>query len=217
MAVAGAGAGRMIPGMVADLRALWARLKPRLALLLLILTVMWVLEAVDTLVLGQRLNALGIMPRDTDALPGILWAPLLHAGFAHLLANSVPFALLGGILLARSVREFLIVTVLGMLLGGLGVWLIGAPNSIHFGASGLVFAYFGYLLFRGIFERSLPSIFIATVVAAGYGSMLLGVLPGQRGISWEGHLFGFLAGVLAARLLSPRPPAARFLQPLDRS
>lgn len=190
--------------MAESLSDLWRHLKPRLALLLGILGVMWLLEIIDTLFLGQSLNGLGIRPRNLAALSGILWAPFLHAGFTHLIANTLPFAVLGGIILARGVRDFIGVSLFVMLISGFGVWLLGAGNSLHFGASGVVFGYFGYLLFRGIFERSLPSIFIAVVVAAGYGSILFGVLPGQRGVSWEGHLFGFLSGALAARLFVTR-------------
>ncbi len=190
--------------MIESLSDLWRHLKPRLALLLGIVGLMWLLEIVDTLFLGQRLNSLGIRPRDMASLPSVLLAPFLHAGFTHLIANTVPFAVLGGIILARSVGDFVGdfvgVSLVVLLVSGLGIWQIGGANTIHFGASAMVFGYFGYLLFRGIFERSLPSIFIAVAVAAAYGSILLGVLPGQRGVSWEGHLFGFLGGVLAAWL-----------------
>lgn len=186
--------------MAESLSDLWRHLKPRLALLLGIVGLMWLLEFVDTLFLGQRLNSLGIHPRDLAGLPNILLAPFLHAGFTHLIANTVPFAVLGGIILARSVGEFVGVSLVILTVSGLGIWQIGGSNTVHFGASGMVFGYFGYLLFRGIFERSLPSIFIAVVVAAAYGSILFGVLPGQRGVSWEGHLFGFLGGALAAWL-----------------
>ncbi|HQV28507.1 MAG TPA: rhomboid family intramembrane serine protease [Thermoflexales bacterium] len=186
--------------MAESLSDLWRHLKPRLALLLGIVGLMWLLEIVDTLFLGQRLNSLGIHPRDLASLPNVLLAPFLHAGFTHLIANSVPFAVLGGIILARSVGEFVGVSLVILTVSGLGIWQIGGSNTVHFGASGMVFGYFGYLLFRGIFERSLPSIFIAVVVAAAYGSILFGVLPGQRGVSWEGHLFGFLGGALAAWL-----------------
>jgi membrane associated rhomboid family serine protease len=186
--------------MAESLSDLWRRLKPRLALLLGIVGLMWLLEIVDTLVLGQRLNSLGIRPRDLASLPGIAFAPFLHAGFTHLIANTVPFALLGGIILAQSIGDFVVVSLIVMVVSGLGIWQIGGANTLHFGASAMVFGYFGYLLFRGIFERSLPAIFIAVAVAATYGSILLGVLPGQRGVSWEGHLFGFLGGALAAWL-----------------
>jgi len=186
--------------MAESLSDLWRHLKPRLALLLGIVGLMWLLEIVDTLFLGQRLNSLGIRPRDVASLPGIFLSPFLHAGFTHLIANTVPFAVLGGIILARSVSEFVSVSLVVLIVSGLGIWQIGGSNTVHFGASGMVFGFFGYLLFRGIFERSLPSIFISVAVAAAYGSIVLGVLPGQRGVSWEGHLFGFLSGLLAAWL-----------------
>ena len=190
----------MIEHMAESLSDLWRHLKPRLALLLGIVGLMWLLEIIDTLFLGQRLNSLGIHPRDLASLPNIFLAPFLHSGFAHLIANTVPFAVLGGIILARSVGEFVGVSLIVLVVSGLGVWQIGGANTVHFGASGMVFGYLGYLLFRGIFERSVPSIFVAVVVAVAYGSILVGVLPIQRGVSWEGHLFGFLGGLLAAWL-----------------
>ena len=102
----------------------------------------------------------------------------------------------------RRLLDFLLVTVLAILIGGLGVWLIGASNSIHIGASGLVFGYLGYLLARGYFERSFWSMALALVAGLLYGGVLFSVLPGQRGISWEGHLFGLIGGIVAARLLT---------------
>lgn len=191
-------------GMADALRDLRQRLRSRLILLFGLLAAMWLIELVNALFFGHRLIALGIHPRDPSALPGILLAPFLHAGFAHLLANTAPLAVLGGVILARSVRAFIGVSLIVALVGGLAVWLLGAGNSIHIGASGIVFGYFGYLLVRGITERSLSSIVIALVVGISYGSLLLGLLPGQRGVSWEGHLFGFLAGALAARVFADK-------------
>lgn len=168
------------------------------------LGVLWALELVDVLLLGESLDLFGIRPRNVDALSGILAAPFLHGGLAHLLANTIPLAVLGWLVLLRALKTFVIVTVLVTVIGGLAVWLFAAPNTIHIGASGLIFGYLGYLLLRGWFERSFTSILIAIVVAVVYGGALWGVLPGQRGVSWEGHLFGFLAGALSARLLAPR-------------
>jgi membrane associated rhomboid family serine protease len=171
----------------------------------------WCVELVDRVAYGGSLERFGIHPRDVPGLWGILTAPLLHVGWVHLVANTGPFVVLGWLVMLRKISDFLVVTVLAILIGGLGVWLFGAPNSIHVGASGLIFGYLGYLLARGYFERSLWAVGLGVAAGVLYGGVLWGVLPGQRGISWEGHLFGFVGGVAAARLLvsarSPTLPA----------
>jgi membrane associated rhomboid family serine protease len=146
----------------------------------------------------------GIQPRTLDGLRGIAIAPLLHRGFTHLASNTIPFLIFGWLTLLLSMRDFIVVTVLAMLVSGLGVWLLGAPQSVHLGASGVIFGYLGYLLVRGYFRRSVGAILLSLLLGGLYGSMLWGLLPLQAGVSWEGHLFGFLGGVLAAYLLSPR-------------
>ena len=169
----------------------------------------WSVELVDRVAYGGSLEHFGIHPRDVAALWGILAAPLLHVGWVHLVANTGPFLVLGWLVMLRRISDFLVVTALAILIGGLGVWLFGAPNSIHVGASGLIFGYLGYLLARGYFERSLWGVLLAVAALLLYGGVLWGVLPGQRGISWEGHLFGFVGGVAAARLLVPSSPQRR--------
>jgi len=166
----------------------------------------WSVELVDRVAYSGSLERFGIHPRDVPGLWGVLVAPLLHVGWVHLLANTGPFVVLGWLVMLRRISDFLVVTALAMLIGGLGVWLFGAPNSIHVGASGLIFGYLGYLLARGYFERSLWAVLLAVAALLLYGGVLWGVLPGQRGISWEGHLFGFVGGVAAARLLVPSSP-----------
>lgn len=168
-----------------------------------LVALMWALEFVD-LFLGGALNQFGIVPRNIVGLRGILFAPLLHGGFPHLISNMVPFVVLGWLVMLRRTSDFFVVTAIAMLIGGLGTWLIGSPYSVHIGASGVIFGYLGFLLLRGYFERSVTAILFSLVVGFLYGGILWGVLPGQYGISWEGHLFGFLGGVLAARLLSNR-------------
>src|SRR6266849_2940138 len=121
-------------------------------------------------------------------------------------AWSVEFVDLGWLVMLRKISDFLVVTALAVLIGGLGVWMFGAPNSIHVGASGLIFGYLGYLLARGYFERSFWAMLLGIAALLLYGGVLWGVLPGQTGISWEGHLFGFVGGVAAARLLVPSKP-----------
>lgn len=180
------------------------RLKTQAIVLGTFVAAIWLVELVDWLVLNNALDDYGIKPRESDALPGILLAPFLHFGFRHVAANTVPFVLLGWLVGLRRFSDFLLVSVAILLIGGLGIWLMGPAQSVHAGASGLVFGYLGFLLLRGYFERSSIAILVAIVVGAVYASALPGLLPGQQGISWQGHLFGFAGGVLAARVLSAR-------------
>lgn len=168
------------------------------------LFVLWALEVVDHLVFGQHLDALGIRPRTIDGLRGIVFAPFLHNGFGHLMANSVPLAMLGWFVMLRRKRDFFYVWAAATVVGGVGVWLFGGAGSLHLGASIIVFGFLGNLLARGIFDRSLWSILGSVAVGALYGGMVWGVLPGQEGISWEGHLFGFAGGIAAAYWLRAR-------------
>jgi membrane associated rhomboid family serine protease len=165
--------------------------------------IMWGLEIVDIL-LGGALDTFGIHPREISGLSGILFAPFLHGNFAHLIANTIPFLTLGWFVMLQETSDFFVVTALSMIVGGLGVWLFGAPNSVHIGASILIFGYLGFLLFRGFFQRNVPSILLSLIVGFLYGGAIWGVLPTQPGVSWEGHLFGFIGGVIAARLLTRR-------------
>ncbi len=187
-----------------ETRTITRELKLHAALLGGLVALLWAIEIFDFLMFRGSLDALGIRPRTIPGLLGIALAPWLHGGFAHLMANTVPFVALGWLILLRRTSDLVLVTLLSTLVGGLGVWLIGSSSSVHIGASGVIFGYFGFLLLRGWFERSVLSIALSLGVGFVYGGMLWGVLPTQVGISWEGHLFGFLGGVLAARLLGGR-------------
>jgi membrane associated rhomboid family serine protease len=164
---------------------------------------MWGLEILDTFVFANGLDTLGILPRNPIGLRGILFAPFLHGSFAHLSANTVPFIILGWLIMTQSITNFAIVSVICMLVGGLGTWLFGA-TALHIGASGVIFGYLGFLLARYYFDRRLSSGIIALFVGCTYGSVLWGMLPSLPGISWEGHLFGFLGGIVAARFAIDR-------------
>ena len=167
-----------------------------------LITIIWMLEIVDQLLLQHRLNRLGIVPRTQIGLRGILFAPLLHGTWNHLIANTLPFAVLGWFTLLHGVTEFTVATAVIWLVSGLGIWLFAAPNTIHIGASGIIFGYFGFLLSRSYFEQELLSAAVSVVVALLYGPLIWGVLPSRRrGISWQGHLFGFAGGILTARYL----------------
>jgi membrane associated rhomboid family serine protease len=162
---------------------------------------LWVLELFDSIFLRSALNRYGIRPRSSEGIAGIVFAPLLHGNLRHLATNTVPLIVLGWLILLRQTNDFFIVTAAAWLVSGVGVWLFGAPRTNHIGASGLVFGYFGFLLLRGYFERSAIAITLAVIVGLLYGSLIWGVLPIRRGMSWQGHLFGFAGGGLAARYL----------------
>jgi membrane associated rhomboid family serine protease len=166
--------------------------------------VMWVLEIIDQ-VSGGSLDQYGIKPHEADGLvPGIVSAPFLHAGFGHLEGNTVPFLLLGGMIALSGLRRVVLATVIIALVGGLGVWLFASSGTDHIGASGLVFGYAGYLIARGFFSRSLLHFGVGVAVIGLYGTTLLFGLAPRDGISWQGHLFGAVGGVVAARLLDVR-------------
>jgi membrane associated rhomboid family serine protease len=191
--------------MAAEPRSIKQELKLHGWMLAVPLAVMWIVQLVNAVTL-HALDRFGIHPRELSGLLGILFAPFLHGGFGHLLANTVPFLVFGWLILLHDVSDFVIVSILAMLVGGLGTWLTGAPGSVHIGASGVIFGYFGFLLLRGWFRRSFGAILLSLVMGILYGGLLFGVLPGQSGISWQGHLFGFLSGGLSAYLLARRQP-----------
>ncbi len=171
------------------------------------LLVMWALEILDLLLFGGALDSFGIRPRSVDGLDGIVLHPLLHNGLGHLANNSVPFVIFGLLVFLSGLRSFVVTTTLSLLVGGMGVWLFGAPNSLTIGASGLVFGYLGYLLLRGYFSRSVGAVLISILLVLLYGGLLWGLLPFTPGVSWTSHIFGFLGGALSAYLLRQRAPA----------
>ncbi len=164
---------------------------------------LWALEIVDT-VSGHALDAYGVEPRTEEGLVGIALAPLLHFGFDHLISNTVPVAILGFLTLATGIARGLLATAIIWVVGGLGVWVFAQPGSNHAGASVLIFGWIVFLVVRGFLNRRSTEILIGVAVFLLYSGALLGVLPGQPGVSWQGHLFGAIGGLLAARLLTTR-------------
>ena len=162
------------------------------------LAVMWVVEIINGFI-GHRLSLWGILPRTTPGLIGIPLSPFLHGSFNHVLSNTIPFLVLGGLVGLRGGQKLVGISLFIIVAGGAGVWLLGRP-AVHVGASGLVFGYFGYLVANGWFDRRPLSILAAIAVILVYGSLVFGVIPTTGFVSWEAHLFGLLAGVLAARL-----------------
>ena len=192
---------------MAPVRVFPARPLSALVTILSFTAVLWVVELYDQ-VTGEWLDADGIVPRSVDGLEGIVWAPLLHAGWPHLIANTLPFMVFGFLVLANGFGRFVLVTAVIWVIAGLGVWFTAPYGTVTVGMSGVIFGWLTYLLVRGFFARSGAQIVLALVVFFLWGGILLGVVPGQEGVSWQGHLFGALAGVLAAWLVTRRSRTA---------
>lgn len=167
------------------------------------LVLLWVLEALDVVLLGA-LDGFGVSPRVIAELPQVLTAPFLHFGFEHLMANSLPFLVLGVLARMAGRRPFWVATLASILVSGLFAWLLSAPNTVTAGASGLVFGWLAFLLVRGLFNRNWKQILISAAVFGFFGGMLWGVFPTLPGVSWQGHLGGAVGGVLAAWWLQRR-------------
>jgi membrane associated rhomboid family serine protease len=182
-------------------------IKARAATLGGFVAAMWLVRGLDVLVPGAGSAAgHGIIPRTWVGVEGIPVAPFIHADLDHLIANTVPFLILGGLVLLRGVLEFLFVLLTSALVGGFGTWLFGTGDSQHVGASGVVFGLFGYLVFRTAFDRRWSSAVITLLVGIGYGTAMAYSLIPEEGISWSGHFFGFAGGFIAARLRYPYQP-----------
>jgi len=151
------------------------------------------------LVVGGSLLAYGIVPRTVWGLRGILFAPFLHANLAHLLANTTSFVILGWLVTLRDPKHFGRVALAAALGSGIVSWLLGAPGSVHVGASGVIFGFLGFLMLSGWYARTLVSVLLSVGVTVAWGGLVFGVLPTVPGVSWQGHLGGFIGGVLAAR------------------
>jgi membrane associated rhomboid family serine protease len=177
-----------------------------LLLVVAMTALMWLTEIVDQVGFGD-LDNYGIHPRDAGGLPEILAAPFLHVGFGHLISNTVPFVVMGAVIALGGIVRVALVTLVVALVSGLGTWLIASSDSVHLGASGLVFGYAAYLVARGLLSRRLTELAVGALVVAIWGfGLLQGLLPQER-ISWQAHLFGAIGGVLAALLFSRRSAA----------
>ncbi len=173
-----------------------------------LVAVMWLLEGLDQ-ASGNALDVYGIRPRTEDGLLGIVLAPWLHLGFAHLMSNTVPLFVLGVLVLLDGWRTWLGTTVIVVLVSGVTVWMLAPPGSVTLGASGIVFGWLTYLLARGFYTRSPGQIALGILVFLLYGGALWGVLPTAVGVSWQAHLGGAVGGLLAARGRRFAPRRAR--------
>jgi membrane associated rhomboid family serine protease len=186
------------------------------ATILTFVALLYLVELIDQLT-RHSLDANGIRPLEADGLWGIVFAPALHANWQHLMANTIPLLVLGFLMTLAGLSRFVWATAIVWILGGFGTWLIGDVGSScgptdHIGASGLIFGWLAFLLVFGIFVRRFADIAIGLVVLFAYGGVLLGAMPvlGRcGGVSWQGHLCGAIAGVVAAYWLSAPERKAR--------
>jgi len=152
---------------------------------------------------GVNLNVFGILPRQISGVSGVFFAPFLHGGWAHLVSNLVPFAILAWLVCQYSVKRFWLVFTGTALLGGLLVWLFGRSN-IHVGLSGVIYGLWGYLICYGIMHRSFKAILISIAVVVLYSGLIWGVFPQRIHISFESHLFGAISGAFMGYLMAKR-------------
>lgn len=162
---------------------------------------MWVVFFIDAYFFDRQQLILycGIQPREKGGLLGIALSPFGHANLNHLISNTIPFLIFGHLIIFGGTRRFIYVSMMSLLVGGLGVWVTGQVGSNHVGASGLIFGYFGFLLTYGWYTGRFMPLIVSLVIGFLFGGLIWGVLPGQPGISWQGHLFGFLGGVMSAK------------------
>ncbi|MDN5860585.1 MAG: rhomboid family intramembrane serine protease [Pseudonocardia sp.] len=175
---------------------------PAAITMLVFTALLYAVEVADVVSGGLLERAGGIVSRDPSGLDGILFAPVLHGDWAHLWANTLPFLVFGFLAMAGGIGQFVLVTATIWLLGGAAVWLLGPDGAYTVGASGVIFGWLAFLLVRGFFAGSAKQILLAVVLFMIWGGVLWGVLPSDPHISWQGHLFGALAGVLAAWLFA---------------
>lgn len=176
----------------------WAAL-----VMLLLLAGLWFLELLDQLS-GNELDQLGIHAREVDGVPEIFTAPFLHAGWDHLISNSLPFYVLGFLVLLSGLARWVASSLIIIIISGMTAWFLTPPHTIILGASGLIFGWLTYLLARGIWSRRPAQVVVAVIVLLLYGGLIWGVLPGSAGVSWQAHLGGAIGGVVAAWLMHRR-------------
>jgi len=175
-----------------------------LALLTAIVALMWVIEVVNSLDGNALTRDAGIVPRNPDHVWAVFTSPFLHANFQHLIDNTVPLIFMGVIIALRGAGRLALVTLIVIVVGGLGTWLIAPADTNTIGASGVVFGYATYLFARGLFDRNPLEILTGIVVGVVWGGALLSSIVPHTGISWQAHVCGAIGGVVAAWLLAGR-------------
>ena len=172
-------------------------MKDSIRIVLTLLIIIWMVEVLN-IITGRSLITYGILPRSIDGLFGIILHPLIHGSLQHIMSNSIPLIVLGFIVALEGRSNFFKVTLFIVIIGGILLWLFGR-NSIHVGASLLIFGYFGYIIINAFHKKTASTVFAALITIFLYGGLIFGLIPVNSHISWEGHLFGLVAGIIAAR------------------
>lgn len=166
---------------------------------LFLLAILWIIQIFNHMT-NKSLNRLGLIPRYAKGLKGIIFMPFLHGDFNHLFFNSIPFFVLANLVLMQGKAMFYAISLGIMFVGGILIWLFG-KKGIHIGASSLVMGYFGYLLANAYLRINAMTIILAIICLYYFGGLVLSLFPGKKHVSWEGHVFGCLAGILVANSL----------------
>lgn len=182
------------------------RLKTAASLTVGFLAVEWIIHIINFLFFGSELGQYGIHPLDFNGIWGIFTAPLLHANFEHLIGNSLPGAIFCFLIGLSGRKAWWEVTIIVVLIAGVGTWLLGGPGTSHIGASGMVYGWLAYLIVRGIFNRSLGQFLVGVGLGFAYSGLIWGVLPLYEGVSWQGHLFGAIGGIVAGMVITSDDP-----------
>ena len=185
------------------------RIKTALSLTVAFLVVEWAVQIINFLFFRNGLGQYGIHPLDFNGIWGIFTAPLLHANFEHLIGNSLPGAVFCFLIGLSGRKAWWEVTIIVVLIAGVGTWLLGGPGTSHIGASGMVYGWLSYLIVRGIFNRSLTQFLVGIGLGFAYSGLIWGVLPIYEGVSWQGHLFGAIGGIVAGMVITSDDPIGK--------
>ena len=170
---------------------------------------LWIIYLIDAVLMrGGLKKRFGLQPRTRFSVFRIIFSPFLHVNLRHLAANTIPFFILGSLVMAQGQTIFWLTSGIIIVIAGLGVWIFGKPNSLHVGVSGLILGYFGYTMASVFFNPDLANLIVAVIVAVLYLGLIWQIVPLKQGVSTTGHLFGFLGGVVAAGVIAMLLPVS---------
>ncbi len=193
----------MIDELITSLNLIITQTQNNLHTLGIIILIPWIIFLISYFIFN-RILLLGIIPRQIRGIPGILFAPLLHVNFNHIFFNSIPLLVLSNFILINGVHYYLVVTLMITVLSGFAIWCFAKPG-LHIGASALITGYWGFLISNIVQHGTLTNIILGLVSLYYFAGIFLGIFPSQKGVSWEGHLFGLLAGLATSYLLKIYP------------